>query len=215
MIGTSVAFPLREIGTAVIAICAREAGHQCVSSHGHSCATRTGVGEDISNLPLIRRSSEIWDVIEKRGCDLRRRTGLLYLTRSRTSTNRHSDADFVRTTCTVADAANTGQHSATKVVLAIGPWMEELAGSVFARDHKVSRKIQYRFATEQEDLWEQRCSPVFMWFHSPTTDDMFYGFPFLDGGKRPVKTATDQYADACGPSHMERSVSPDIIAFAP
>jgi sarcosine oxidase len=79
--------------------------HSFGSSHGESRITRVAVGEGRDYIPLAKRSHEIWDGLERRGCRLRGRTGVLYLAGDRFGGHRHGAADFMGETLASAEAA--------------------------------------------------------------------------------------------------------------
>lgn len=104
-VGTGVLSALDRRGARVIGIDRYRPPHDMGSSHGLSRITREFVGEGAAYVPLVRRSHEIWDELQRRGARLRERTGLLYLSRRGGGARRHHADDFVEATRAVARAA--------------------------------------------------------------------------------------------------------------
>ena len=103
-VGASIVRGLDRLGCSVIGIDRYRPPHEMGSSHGLARITREFVGEGAEYVPLVRRSHEIWDELERRGARLRERTGLLYLSRRDGAAPRHHAADFLEATRTVARA---------------------------------------------------------------------------------------------------------------
>lgn len=104
-VGAGIVRGLDRLGCNVIGIDRYRPPHEMGSSHGLTRITREFVGEGAEYAPLVRRSHEIWDALERRGARLRERTGLLYLSRRDGAAPRHHAADFLEATRTVARAA--------------------------------------------------------------------------------------------------------------
>lgn len=101
--------------------------------------------------------------------------------------------------------------SAQRVVLAAGPWVTRLAGSVPPGRMRVHRQVLYWFAARELDLFAPERCPVWIWMHGAGAEGSMYGFPTGDGVAG-VKVATEQYQDDADPDRVEREVSPAEIA---
>jgi sarcosine oxidase len=130
-------------------------------------------------------------------------TALLAEARAAGATLRHEEpmrtlsADGARA---IVDTS-AGRYRAPKIYLCLGAWAPAFAGGRFARDLRVLRQVLYWFAADP--AWA--AAPAYIWFHGPSPEDSFYGFPSLDG--RTVKVATEQYTTTGDPDHIDRNVS--------
>ncbi|THD53848.1 FAD-dependent oxidoreductase, partial [Phenylobacterium sp.] len=102
---------------------------------------------------------------------------------------------------------DAGAYRAAQVVAAMGAWTPDFVGEPFRREVRVLRQVLHWFAIETDGPWAGGAGPVFLWFHGPGEGDVFYGFPVLDGGRRGVKVATEQYAMASAPEAVDWTVS--------
>jgi sarcosine oxidase len=106
------------------------------------------------------------------------------------------------------------RYVAGTTIIAAGPWAPQLVSSL-AATLAVRRQVLFWFerdATYQPSLsYQSRDFPIFIWHWGPEADDVFYGFPQMDGASA-VKVACEQRAAATTPEAVDRDVSPAEIA---
>jgi sarcosine oxidase len=106
----------------------------------------------------------------------------------------------------VSVTTTSGDHEASRLVLAVGPWIAELVPAL-ASTCNVQRQVAHWFAVEDASaLRDLARLPVYLWFHGPGDDDWFYGFPAVDGDGGGVKVATERFGSSTTPSAVERTV---------
>lgn len=123
----------------------------------------------------------------------------------------------IRTGCTVQGIRRDGQAMlvetdagpvlADQVVVAAGAWAGKLLGAPFSPVLVPRRQVLHWFPVADEAPFRPGNCPAYIWMHGAQPDDYFYGFPALPGSGA-VKVATEQYAEACDPDTVERSVDP-------
>jgi len=101
---------------------------------------------------------------------------------------------------------DVGVYRAARAVMAMGAWTPAFAGPPFEDGVEVLRQTLHWFEAEPGGPWADGAGPVFLWFHGPGEGDVFYGFPQVAGGRRGVKVATEQYAQATAPDHTDWTV---------
>lgn len=102
---------------------------------------------------------------------------------------------------------DAGAYRARRAVVAMGAWTPDFVGEPFRREVRVLRQTLHWFEAEPGGRWAQAAGPVFLWFHGPGEEDVFYGFPPVEGGKGGVKVATEQYVTATEPDAVDWAVS--------
>lgn len=103
------------------------------------------------------------------------------------------------------------QYSAGQVVVAAGPWISQIAGSdEIARLCGIYRQVLHWFdiAEASASLGPEQM-PVYIWEFGAGDDDMFYGFPAVDGPSGGVKVATEQHSEITDPDNLDREVQPE------
>lgn len=123
----------------------------------------------------------------------------------------------IRTGCTVQGMRRDGQGMlvetdaspvlADQVVVAAGAWAGKLLGAPFSPMLVPRRQVLHWFPVQDEAAFRPGNCPAYIWMHGARPDDYFYGFPALPGSGA-VKVATEQYAEACDPDTVNRSVDP-------
>jgi len=104
-------------------------------------------------------------------------------------------------------------YSASKVLLAVGPWIQRLLGPEHASLFKVYRQVMNWFALAQHaERYSTDCFPVFIWITGPRPRDMLYGFPTVDSPKSGVKISTEQYESPVDPDEVTRTVAHSEVA---
>jgi sarcosine oxidase len=105
---------------------------------------------------------------------------------------------------------DAGSISAAAMVLAVGPWLPELAPEL-ASVLSVQRQVQYWFDVAG-DLGKFEKLPVYIWMHGSQPGQYLYGFPAVDGPAGGVKIATESFGDPTTPRDAERAVGDDEVA---
>jgi sarcosine oxidase len=107
----------------------------------------------------------------------------------------------------VSVRTDRGTYGADTVVLAAGPWLPELVAPEVGSLFTVYRQVVNWFAADLQEpsLEADRC-PVFIWQFGPSEEDVFYGFPAVDGPGGGVKIGTERYVDPVTPDTVRRDV---------
>lgn len=93
-------------------------------------------------------------------------------------------------------------YSADRLVLAAGAWLPRLVGGNLARLFTIYRQVVTWFeASDELDL------PVFIWQFGTGEEDVFYGFPALNGPSGGVKIGTEKYRNVTTAAEASRDVS--------
>lgn len=101
--GSAVTYQLARRGTSVIGIDRYSPPHDMGSSHGATRITRLAVGEGTEYVPLVKRSNEIWRILEAEFNErLYLPTGGLIMGPADGQVRHHGKPDFVRRTIDVA-----------------------------------------------------------------------------------------------------------------
>ena len=111
----------------------------------------------------------------------------------------NGDAVEVRTTRTT--------HLARQLVLAAGPWLQQLLDPALGAAFRVHRQVQYWFDVANAfDRYAPGRFPIFIWMFGEGEDEFLYGFPAIDGPDGGLKVASEQYGLAADPDSVDRSV---------
>lgn len=111
------------------------------------------------------------------------------------------DGDGVRV------VTDQGELLAAQVIVSAGAWTSPLLGAPFTKVLISSRQVMHWFEVEPDYAAHWRNSPVFIWRHGSSPNDLFYGFPSLNGSNS-IKTAGEQYDAFVHPDKIERKVMP-------
>ncbi len=96
-----------------------------------------------------------------------------------------------------------GTYAAAHLVLAVGPWMNELAG--FALPLTIERQLFHWFEpSASAELFQPDSCPIALWEYKP--DNIFATFPNLGGG---VKAGIHHDGESTTPDDVRRGVTPD------
>lgn len=102
-------------------------------------------------------------------------------------------------------------HTAAKLVVSAGPWVNELV-SGYESAFKIYRQVLYWFDLKDKSEYEAYNKlPIFIWEFGGSADDFVYGFPAVDGSDGGLKVATEEYAADILPDETKREVSQDEI----
>ncbi len=98
-------------------------------------------------------------------------------------------------------------YQADKLVIAAGPWLTRLLEPSVAEHFKVYRQVMFWFKIQDHmrDAMRPGKFPIFIWIFEKEAENVFYGFPSLDG--KSIKIASEQYASATTPEEVDREVS--------
>jgi len=100
------------------------------------------------------------------------------------------------------------RYSAAHVIIAAGPWISRLLPESVSSRLRVYRQVMTWFALAQNaERYTPERFPVFIWITGEQPNDMFYGFPAINGPCGGIKTATERYDTPIDPDHIERNVS--------
>ena len=100
-------------------------------------------------------------------------------------------------------------YHADKLIIAAGPWVTQFLEPSLAQHFKVYRQAMFWFKI-QDDLQTQFLPgklPIFIWVFENGGENMFYGFPSLDG--KTIKIASEQYTNVTTPKQVDREITDD------
>src|SRR5206468_3955215 len=100
-------------------------------------------------------------------------------------------------------------YGADKLIIAAGSWVTQFLEPSLAQHFKVYRQAMFWFKI-QDDLQNQFLPgklPIFIWVFENGGENMFYGFPSLDG--KTIKIASEQYTNVTTPEQMDREITDD------
>ena len=100
-------------------------------------------------------------------------------------------------------------YGADKLIVAAGSWVTQFLEPSYAQHFKVYRQVMFWFKI-QNDLQNQFLPgklPIFIWIFENGGENMFYGFPSLDG--KTIKMASEQYANVTTPERVDREITDD------
>ncbi|KLK94288.1 methyltryptophan oxidase [Microvirga vignae] len=100
-----------------------------------------------------------------------------------------------------------GELLAAQAIISAGSWAPSLLGGPFTRLLSPSRQVMHWFEVDPSYAEHWAKSPVFIWSHGSSPNDLFYGFPSLSGSNA-IKTAGEQYDAFVHPDKIERAVAP-------
>lgn len=95
---------------------------------------------------------------------------------------------------------------ADRIVLAAGAWLGELRPEL-APALTVTRQLLHWFALAPGAYEAHRDLPVFIWLTGDGAEELFYGFPAIDGPAGGLKVATEQFRATTTPGEVERTVA--------
>lgn len=101
-----------------------------------------------------------------------------------------------------------GTYDAARIALAAGPWLPELRPEL-AGTFRVTRQLLHWFELAPGTYEAHRDLPVFIWLTGDGPEELFYGFPAIDGPDGGLKVATEQFAATTTPAACRRDVSAD------
>jgi sarcosine oxidase len=109
----------------------------------------------------------------------------------------------------VSVVTDKGTYHAERLILAAGPWTNELAPELPV-PLKVSRRVVFWFRpTGQHAAFDKTAFPVFLW--EPAQGPFFYGIPRVDESGHP-KVAIHHVGEDCTPSTIDRNIHPRDLA---
>jgi len=98
-------------------------------------------------------------------------------------------------------------YGADKLIIAAGSWVTQFLEPAHAQHFKVYRQAMFWFKI-QDDLQNQFLPgkfPTFIWVLQSGGENVFYGFPSLDG--KTIKMASEQYVNVTTPEQVEREIT--------
>jgi sarcosine oxidase len=98
-------------------------------------------------------------------------------------------------------------YGADKLIIAAGSWVTQFLEPSDAQHFKVYRQVMFWFRI-RDDVQSQFLpgqSPIFIWVFENGGENMFYGFPSLDG--KTIKIASEQYTNVTTPEQMDREIT--------
>jgi sarcosine oxidase len=100
-------------------------------------------------------------------------------------------------------------YHADKLIIAAGSWVTQFLEPSLAQHFKVYRQAMFWFKI-QDDLQTRFLPgklPIFIWVFENGGENMFYGFPSLDG--KTIKIASEQYTNVTTPEQVDREITDD------
>src|SRR5262245_11302571 len=104
-------------------------------------------------------------------------------------------------------------YVADKLIIAAGSWVTQFLEPSHARHFKVYRQVMFWFRI-RDDLRSQFLPgefPIFIWLFESARENLFYGFPSLDG--ETIKIASEQYDSITNARQVDREISDDEKQF--
>jgi sarcosine oxidase len=98
-------------------------------------------------------------------------------------------------------------YGADKLIIAAGSWVTQFLEPSHAQHFKVYRQVMLWFRI-RDDLQSQFLPgefPIFIWIFENGGENVFYGFPSLDG--KTIKIASEQYVNVTTPEQVERGIT--------
>jgi sarcosine oxidase len=106
------------------------------------------------------------------------------------------------------------RYSPGTTIVAAGPWVPQLLPSI-TTSLLVSRQVLYWFAHDASakptPSYQAGEFPIFIWHWGSGLNDVFYGFPQLDGSNT-IKLASEQAEESTTPDSVNREVSAGEIS---
>ncbi|NEQ64079.1 MAG: N-methyl-L-tryptophan oxidase [Symploca sp. SIO2D2] len=106
---------------------------------------------------------------------------------------------------------NADTWETESVIIAAGAWVSELLPESYKKFFKAYRQIMLWFEPElpYETVSPEHC-PIYIRL-GETAEELFYGFPGIDGEHGGIKIGIEQFCDACTVDTIDRNVSADEI----
>src|SRR5262245_30722615 len=98
-------------------------------------------------------------------------------------------------------------YGADKLIIAAGSWVTQFLEPSQAQHFKVYRQVMFWFRI-RDDIQSQFLPgefPIFIWIFENARENVFYGFPSLDG--KTIKIAIEQYVNLTNTEQVERDIS--------
>ncbi len=98
-------------------------------------------------------------------------------------------------------------YGAAKLIIAAGSWVPQFLKPSHAQHFKVYRQVMFWFRI-RDDLQNQFLRgkfPIFIWVFGNRENNVFYGFPSLDG--KTIKMADEQYVKVTTPEQVDREIT--------
>jgi sarcosine oxidase len=98
-------------------------------------------------------------------------------------------------------------YSADKLIIAAGSWVTQFLKPSYAQYFKIYRQVMFWFKI-RDDLQDQFLPgkfPIFIWVFGNGDNNVFYGFPSLDG--KTIKIANEQYVNVTTPEQVNREIT--------
>lgn len=107
--------------------------------------------------------------------------------------------------------STTGVYEAEQIVISAGPWIKHFLTD-YQNNFDIYRQVLYWFDLQNKTTNEYRIGrfPIFIWGLG-TMDDVFYGFPAIDGVNGGIKIATEEFSQTIDPNYINREVSANEI----
>ena len=98
-------------------------------------------------------------------------------------------------------------YEADTLVIAAGPWLNRWLEPSDAEHFKVYRQVMFWFEIQDKmrNVMSPGEFPIFIWILEQEAENVFYGFPSLDG--KTIKMASEQYVNTTTPEEMAREVT--------
>lgn len=107
-----------------------------------------------------------------------------------------------------------GRYGAGVAILAVGAGLPQLLPPELAGLFRVYRQTVYWYDVADVAAMSPGVCPVFIWPFGVGEEDVFYGFPALDGPDGGVKIGTEQYRTVTAVDESPRVVQPGEVAAA-
>jgi sarcosine oxidase len=102
------------------------------------------------------------------------------------------------------------EYLTEKLVLTVGPWVNEVLPDRYKDSIKIYRQVLYWFEIEGDiQKYQVGSFPVFNWEFNTAHENFIYGFPSLDG--KSIKIATEQYSEETTADNVNRVVTEQEI----
>ncbi len=100
-----------------------------------------------------------------------------------------------------------GTYTAGKLIVAAGPWINELLPEL-AANFKIYRQVLCWFDLKDRTQYQRYATmPIYIWEFGASPDDFIYGFPMIDGPDGGAKVASEDYLQETSPDRVEREVT--------
>ena len=104
-------------------------------------------------------------------------------------------------------------YQADTLVIAAGSWLSRFLEPSYADRFKVYRQVMFWFKMQDgmRDAMLPGRFPIFIWILDGDADNVFYGFPSLDG--KTIKIASEQFVETTTPEKVRREVTKEEKEF--